>query len=69
MLGNFTFLYYIHCKVVIHAYIVMFQEFIKTVKEAGIDEITSSQSSAAPVKHKPFNVLDRFKQKNKKEGG
>jgi hypothetical protein len=55
--------------VVIHAYIVMFQEFIKTVKEAGIDEITSSQSSAAPVKHKPFNVLDRFKQKNKKEGG
>jgi hypothetical protein len=50
----------------------MFQEFVKTVKEAGIGEITSPQnaeSSSVSVKHKPFSALDRFKPKKKKEEG
>jgi hypothetical protein len=50
--------------------IVMFQEFVKTLKEAGIDKIASPQdveSCIAPVKHKPFNALDRFKPKEKKK--
>jgi hypothetical protein len=47
----------------------MFQEFVKTLKDAGVGEITSPhnvESSSASVKHKPFSALDRFKPKNKK---
>lgn len=48
----------------------MFQEFVKTLKETGIDKISSSQeveSCIASVKHKTFNALDRFKPKEKKQ--
>lgn len=49
---------------------MMFQEFVKTLKEAGVDKIASLQdveSCSAPVKHKAFNALDRFKPKEKKK--
>ncbi|PNF27447.1 WD repeat-containing protein 46 [Cryptotermes secundus] len=48
------------------------REFVKTLKDAGIGEITSPQnteSSSVSVKHKPFTALDRFKPKKKKEEG
>jgi hypothetical protein len=51
--------------------IVMFQEFIKTLKDAGIDKIASPQdteSCRTPVKHKVLSALDRFKPKRKEEG-
>jgi hypothetical protein len=51
-------------------FIMMFQEFVKTLKEAGVDKIASLQdveSCSAPVKHKAFNALDRFKPKEKKK--
>ncbi|KDR18018.1 WD repeat-containing protein 46 isoform X2 [Zootermopsis nevadensis] len=46
------------------------REFVKTLKETGIDKISSSQeveSCIASVKHKTFNALDRFKPKEKKQ--
>jgi hypothetical protein len=50
----------------------LFQEFVKTLKEADVDEITSPhgvQSDKALVKHEPFSALDRFKPKKKKKEG
>jgi hypothetical protein len=50
----------------------MFQEFVKTLKDAGISEITSPQNvecSGASVKPKPSSALDRFKPKKKKKEG
>ena len=48
----------------------MFQEFVKTLKEAGVDEITSPQgvqSENAMVEHEPFSALARFRPKKKKK--
>jgi len=50
----------------------MFQEFVRTLKEAGVDEITSPQgvqSENASEKHEPFSVLARFRPKKKKKEG
>jgi hypothetical protein len=63
---------YVQYEMIIHLHIVMFQEFVKTLKEVGIDEITSPgdvQSNSAKVKHEPFSALDRFKPKRKKKEG
>jgi hypothetical protein len=56
----------------IHLHIVMFQEFVKTLKEAGVDEITSpqdAQSENALEEHEPFSALARFRPKKKKKEG
>jgi len=48
----------------------MFQEFAKTLNDAGIDKIASPQdteSCRAPVKHKALSALDRLKPKRKEE--
>lgn len=50
----------------------MFQEFVKTLKEAGVEEITSPegvQSENALEKHEPFSALARFRPKKKKKEG
>lgn len=59
-----------HYKMLIHLHIVMFQEFVRTLKEACVDEIISPpvlRSDNALVKHEPFSALDRFKPKKKKK--
>jgi len=65
---------YLHvlCKMLIHLHIEMFQDFVKTLKEAGVDEITSPQgvqSENALEEHEPFSALARFRPKKKKKQG
>jgi pyruvate formate-lyase activating enzyme-like uncharacterized protein len=63
---------HVHYKMLIPLYTVMFQEFVRTLKEAGVDEITSPQgvqSENAPEKHEPYSALGRFRPKKKKKEG
>jgi len=63
---------HVHYEILIHLHIVMFQEFVKTLKEAGVEEITSPegvQSENALEKHEPFSALARFRPKKKKKEG
>jgi hypothetical protein len=56
----------------IHLHIVMFQKFVNTLKEAGVDEITSPQgvqSENALEKRESFSALGRFRPKKKKKEG
>jgi hypothetical protein len=53
-------------------HIVMFQEFVKTLKEAGVDEVTSPQGvqrESAMEENEPYSALARFRPKKKKKGG
>jgi hypothetical protein len=53
---------FVHYKMLIHLHIVMFQEFVKTEKEAGVDERTSPkgvQGENALEEHEPFSALAR----------
>lgn len=50
----------------------MFQEFVKTLKEAGVDEVTSPQGvqrESAMEENEPYSALARFRPKKKKKGG
>ena len=50
----------------------MFQKFVNTLKEAGVDEITSPQgvqSENALEKRESFSALGRFRPKKKKKEG
>jgi hypothetical protein len=66
---------HVHYKILIHLPIVMFQEFVRTLKEAGVDEITSPQGVQGEnaleehKEHKSFSALARFRPKKKKKEG